>query len=218
MTVFSFQFRELIGIQHKLLTSHYLAFLHQRLSLASLELEDNEDLLIAMMAQHALDDLLHSIDGHHLTLLRRNAINSEGATVSEGHTLRTAWIVVMMTTRGTTYEPLELEIVERLEEVLIIDLNLTVLQTLIGHPNALIIITHLIGMRIQATVGSNDTVAVEVIVGSRIAAVVTTIGEDFLTCNLALVAQTLIHEVPDIAALILRILTDDIPILLETTH
>ena len=170
-----------------------------------------------MMAKHALNHLFHRIDRDDLTLLWRNAVNGKGATMSEGHTLRTVSLM-MMTSGSTTYEPLELEIVERLEEVLIIDLNLTVLQTLIGHPNALIIITHLIGMRIQATVGSNDTVAVEVIVGSRIAAVVTTIGEDFLTCNLALVAQTLIHEVPDIAALILRILTDDIPILLETTH
>ena len=73
-------------------------------------------------------------------------------------------------------------------------------------------------MRIQAAVGGDDAVAVEVVVRGRIAAVVTTISKNFLTRNTTLVAKSLVHEVPDVAALILRILAYQIPILLESSH
>ena len=55
-------------------------------------------------------------------------------------------------------------------------------------------------------------------VRGRIAAIVATIGEYLLASDFALVAQTLIHEVPDIATLVFGILADDVPILLEATH
>ena len=73
-------------------------------------------------------------------------------------------------------------------------------------------------MGIETAVGGDDTVAVEVVVGGGIAAVVATIGEDLLASDLALVAQTLIDEVPDIAALVFRMLADEVPVLLETAH
>ena len=73
-------------------------------------------------------------------------------------------------------------------------------------------------MGIQPAVGSNDAVAIEVIVTGGIAAVVATVGKDFATRNGALVAQALIDEVPDVAALILRILADELPVLLEAAH
>ena len=73
-------------------------------------------------------------------------------------------------------------------------------------------------MRIQATVWRNDTVTVEVVVAGRITSIVTTIGKDFLAGDRALVTNTLVYEVPDITTLILRILADQIPILLESTH
>ena len=73
-------------------------------------------------------------------------------------------------------------------------------------------------MRIQATVWCDDTITVEVIVGSRILTVVATIGKDGASCHRTLVAHTLIHEVPDIATLIFRILTYQVPVFLETTH
>ena len=73
-------------------------------------------------------------------------------------------------------------------------------------------------MGIQTAVRSNDTVAVEVIVGSGIASVVATIGKNLLACNLALIAQSLIDKVPDKATLVFRILANEVPILLEATH
>ena len=210
-------FGELIGIKHKLLTSHHLTFLNKRLSLAGLELEDDEDLLIAVMTQHTLNDLLHGLDGDNLTLLRGNTIDGDGATVTKGHTFRTV-AVVMMGGGGSTDKPLELEVVEGLEEVLVVDLDLTFLQALVGNPHVLIVVAHLVGMGIQTAVRSDDTITVEVVVGSRIAAIVATISKDLLASDLALITQTLIDKVPDIATLIFRILTDDVPVLLETTH
>ena len=73
-------------------------------------------------------------------------------------------------------------------------------------------------MGVQSTVRGNDAVAVEVIVAGRILAVVATIGKDGTPRDRTLVAHTLIHEVPDITALILRIFAHQIPIFLEATH
>ena len=74
------------------------------------------------------------------------------------------------------------------------------------------------GMGVQTAVGGDDAVAVEVIVGGGILAVVATVGEDGATGDGALVAHTLVHKVPDVAALILRILAHQVPVLLEATH
>ena len=73
-------------------------------------------------------------------------------------------------------------------------------------------------MGIEATIGGDDAIAVEVIVAGGIASVVATIGEDLLTRDGTLIAEALIDEVPDVAALILGVLADDIPVLLEATH
>ena len=73
-------------------------------------------------------------------------------------------------------------------------------------------------MGIQSAVGGDDTVAVEVMVAGRIAAVVATIGKDFLTRGRILVAQALVYEVPDITTLIFGVFADEIPVLLEATH
>ena len=70
----------------------------------------------------------------------------------------------------------------------------------------------------QATVGSDDAVAVEVVVGGGIAAEVAAVGHDFLARHAALGAHTLIHEVPDETALVLGVLADDAPILSEAAH
>ena len=63
-------------------------------------------------------------------------------------------------------------------------------------------------MRIQTAVRGDDSVAVEVVIAARIAAIVATIGEDFLAGDRTLVAQALVNEVPDVTALVLRILAD----------
>ena len=63
-------------------------------------------------------------------------------------------------------------------------------------------------MRIQTAVRGDDSIAVEVVIAGRIAAVVATLGKDFLAGDRTLVAQTLVNEVPDVTALVLRILAD----------
>ena len=83
--------------------------------------------------------------------------------MTKGHTCRTSVSLVMMTT-GTTHEPFQLDIVEGLEEILVIHLELTLLQALVGDPDVLIVVTYLVGMGVETTVGGDDAVAVEVIV------------------------------------------------------
>ena len=170
-----------------------------------------------MMTQYAGNGLLHLLVSNHLALLGLDAADVDGATVSEGHTCGTIGALMMMTSCAT-YEPLQFHIVEGLEEVLVVNLKLTSLQIHILYPDVLIVVAHLIGMGIQPAVWGDDTVAVEVIVAGGILAVVATVCEYLATRDGALVAHTLIHEVPDIAALILRILAHQIPIFLEATH
>ena len=111
----------------------------------------------------------------------------------------------------------QVQVINVLEEKLVIDIERTVLCIKVLDPDVLENILNFIRMRIQTAVRSDDTVAVEVVVTARIAAVITTIGKDFLTGDRTLVAQTLVNEVPDVTTLVLRILADQIPILLETT-
>ena len=58
----------------------------------------------------------------------------------------------------------QLQILDRLEEVLVIDLYLAIFQSLVRNPQVLVVVLHLIGMRIQPAVRSDDAVAVEVVV------------------------------------------------------
>ena len=149
-----------------------------------------------MMREHTGDGLLQCLVGDELALLRGDAVDGDGAAVLAD-------------------SPHEFQIVERLEEVLVVDLDGAILQPLVGNPGILVIILHLVGMGIEPAVRGDDAVAVEVVVAGSIAAVVATISEDLLTRNGTLVAQTLIDEIPDIAALILRVLAHEIPVLLE---
>ena len=73
-------------------------------------------------------------------------------------------------------------------------------------------------MWIRLTVRINHTITVEVVIAGRIASIVTSVSPYLLTCNLALAAQSLIDEVPDISTLIGRILTHKVPILLKSTN
>ena len=114
--------------------------------------------------------------------------------------------------------PYQLQVVEGLEEVFVIDLELAFLQFLFRNPSVLIVVAYLVGMWIQTAIGRDDTIAVEVVVGSRIASIVTTISEDFLTGNRTLIAHALIDEVPDVTTLVRRILADNLPVLLKASH
>ena len=171
-----------------------------------------------MMSEHLLCHLFQCLNGNYLTLLGSDTVDINLSSMSESHSLRTVTIVVMMFARSTTNKPLELEIIESLEEVLVVDFYLTFLESLIRYPYVLIVITYLVGMRIQTTVRSDDTITVEVIVRCRITSVVASESEDLLTCDLTLITHTLIYEVPDISTLIYWIFADKLPVLLETTH
>ena len=195
----TFEFRELVRLDDKLLTGKRLPLLDQRLCLAAAEGEVDAYFLVGMMREHTGDGLLQRLVGDELALLRGDAVDGDGAAVLAD-------------------SPHEFQIVERLEEVLVVDLDGTVLQPLVGNPGILVIILHLVGMGIETAVGGDDTITVEVVVGGGIAAVVATESEDLLASDLALVAQTLIDEVPDIATLVFRIGADDVPVLLESTH
>ena len=169
-----------------------------------------------MMSQHTGNGLLHSLNGDGLALLGSYTADIQLTTMAKGHTVRT--LAAMMTLSCSTNKPLQLKVVKALKEVLVINLYATLLKAFVANPHVLVVVLYLISMGIQSAVRSDDAVAVEVIVAGGIAAVVATIGKDFLACDRTLIAQTLIYEVPDKATLILRIFADDIPILLEATH
>ena len=169
-----------------------------------------------MVTQHTLDGLFQCLISNHLTLLWSNTAHINLTTVSEGHPLRTVTIVMMCAC--TTNKPLQLQVVECLKEILVVNLKASFFQSLISNPCVLIVVAHLIGMRVQSAVGCDDTITVKVVVAGRIAAIVATVSKYLLTSNLTLIAHTLVHEVPDITTLVVRLLANQVPVLFESTH
>ena len=113
--------------------------------------------------------------------------------------------------------PCEVVVGEVSEEIFVAHLNLSLLKVLGCGPNLLIVVAHLISMGVVATVGSDDTITIEVVVRSGVAAIVTAIGEDLLTLLVG-VAEALIYEVPDETTLQSGVFADEVPILLQATN
>ncbi len=103
--------------------------------------------------------------------------------------------------------PLHLILREIGEEVLVIDLNDTLLSILQLAPDRLIEVVDLIGMRVEVAIGIDDTIRLEVVVRSVVGVEVTTIGVD-LDTRLACPVNSLIDEVPDKSTLEVRVLAD----------
>ena len=136
--------------------------------------------------------------------------------------------------------PYELVALKRAEEVLVEDLDGLRLGELALSlcPDALVLIGHLVGVRVQLAVGTDDAVAVEVVVRGVVAVVVAAVGiVDLVQVGILLVAdavqlgqrgvehlgiglavQGLVDEVPDVATLILRILAHQFPVLLQSAR
>ena len=73
-------------------------------------------------------------------------------------------------------------------------------------------------MGVEGAVGGNDAIAVEVVVGGRIATGVAAIHPYLLARNLALAAHGLVYHVPDETALILGILAGQFHVVHEAAH
>ena len=112
----------------------------------------------------------------------------------------------------------ERSIVGITEEILVVYSEFSVVGIHILNPQVLIIISHLMCMRIKSAVGSNQSVAVEVVVACGITSVVTTVSENPASGYRTHVSQTLVNEVPYISSLIFGIFAYYIPIFLESTH
>ena len=110
--------------------------------------------------------------------------------------------------------PVEAHIAQVLEEILVVHLHFALLKVDGSGPDALHEVAVLVGLRIGLAVGAYETVAVEVVVGSRVAAVVTAVGKD-LPSLLIVVTKSLVYEVPDIPALIVGVFADKVPVFLE---
>ena len=75
---------------------------------------------------------------------------------------------------------------------------------------------YLVGVWVWHAVWVDDSVAVEVVVGGWEASVVAAVGPDGFACHLACAAESLVDEVPDVAALIVGVLAYHVPVFLES--
>ena len=73
-------------------------------------------------------------------------------------------------------------------------------------------------MRMQAPVGSYDSIAVERAIRSIIFIEIASESEDMVSASLGRPAHSLVDKVPDETALVIGILPDEVPIFLEITH
>ena len=107
------------------------------------------------------------------------------------------------------------------EEVFVVEFDLTVEECLAfrdGRPKILLVILDLVSMRMKRTIRGNDTIAVQAVVCSRIAAKVATIGHNLFACHTALGSHALINEVPDESTLVLGVFADQFPVFGKAPH
>ena len=102
------------------------------------------------------------------------------------------------------------------EEILVINAHDAFIQIHCLCPDILIIITYLIHVRIRHAVWTYQTIVAEVLITGIEFVEVATISINHLSV-LTCPTDRLIHKVPDETTLILRILADNLPILLEAT-
>ena len=126
--------------------------------------------------------------------------------------------------------PIERIVAQVTEEVLIVYADFTSLGIHHLRPNVLVLISHLVSMRIELTVWTDDTIAVEVVVARIILIIVATVGilylAQVLVVHLArqdahwlldMAMQSLVNEIPVEATLENRILTSQVPVFLQVT-
>ena len=205
----------------QLVVGHHLALLHERLGLLQHEAHVEQNLGFAVLDAVGRERNLvglRLLRGHvevlNLALLHLLAV---------GHEL-----------------PYELVALKRAEEVLVVHLDGLRLGELALSlcPDVLVLIGHLVGVRVQLAVRTDDAVAVEVVVRGVVAVVVATVGiVDLVQFGIRQVAdavqlgqrgvehlgiraavQGLVDEVPDVATLILRILAHQFPVLLQSAR
>ena len=90
-----------------------------------------------------------------------------------------------------------------------------------GRPDILVLVADLIGMRMQGTVRSDDAVAVERAVRRVIIIEIPAEGKDMVSAVFRRIhrpADCLVHEVPDITALVFGLSADQVPVLLVVAH
>ena len=137
----------------KLARGHGLVGAHQRLGGLQLKLDVEHHLAIGrhLVGQRELHGLLRRcIDFIHTTGLHRLAVSDEG--------------------------PRHVVVAQVAEEIFVAHANLALLQVDGLSPDVLILVSHLVSVGIELTVGAYDAVAVEVVVRRILAVVVTTIG------------------------------------------
>ena len=198
---------ELVVLQGELLTGHGISCLQERLPMNQLVLHVDENLAVGVILQQVQHPAGNGEEPqiHPFRLLRSNACQFRNLCRQE------SLAILQNGHHG-------LQVTHIAEEVFVVNIYRTIVHVEIIDPNALIVVANLVGMRGKATVRSNDTIAVEVMVRGRITTLVTTIHPYLVACHLAYSTNALIDEVPDEASLILWILANQIPILLETSN
>ena len=182
-----------------------MSLVDERFSVFRLEIELHGNLRLGILSLKFLNLRGESRTGECFTTLRCNTVDIDVATVI-------SWFTVHADA------DVKQSVVRLAEEILVIYRELAFLSVHVLYPQVLIVVCHLVGMGIEAAVGGDYTVAVEVVVACGVSSVVTAVGEDTSPCDAAHVCETLVNEVPDISALILRIFPYHVPIFLESAH
>ena len=108
--------------------------------------------------------------------------------------------------------PTQFLVSKRAEEVFVLHPYASIRQVSRSHPDVLVEILHLVGMGIGLAVGTEQTVAIEVVVRRVVAVIVAAVKVGPRS------TQPLVSKIPNEATLELRIAAHQVPIFLETAH
>ena len=190
--------------------SHNLTSLHQRFSLLQTEIDVEEHLLALYLRKVVRDGEVLGLLGSYIDI-------SDGTVLSLHAILNEA--------------PCQGIVAQIAEEVLIVYTYFALLCIHHLSPDVLILVGYLVGMRIELTVRTDDTIAVEVVVARVVIVIIATVAifylAEFFIAHLLrildghrlqyLAVQALVNEIPVETTLKDRILANQIPVILQVT-
>ena len=200
----------LLLLHRQLGISHNLTSLHQRFSLLQTEIDVEEHLLARYLRKVIRDGEVLGLLGSYIDI-SNSAVLSLHAILNEA--------------------PCQGIVAQIAEEVLIVYTYFTLLCIHHLSPDVLILVGYLVGMRIELTVRTDDTIAVEVVVARVVIVIIATVAifyfaELFIAHLLRildghrlqnLAVQALVNEIPVETTLEDRILANQSPVILQVT-
>ena len=189
-------------LQRQLLVSYHITSGQHVVVVAQDELYIHHHITCRAIAQGSLDGISINLDGCGLLLRQIDLLD--------------VLLVNLLAIYKYRYQ--HADIVRTSKELLVVDRDGALLQIYVLYPIVLVSILYFVGVGMEATVGCNDTITVEVVVAGGITTRIATVHPYLIAGYLALATNSLVNHIPDETTLIFGVLANQIHVEHEATH